>query len=90
MGPDQHLPLIASLPSPLSPGPFGPHHPVLVVRCTPAEFSLEKVRSVSVVGLYDVSVLWWPFSYSLNLSCCLFVSRTVLFYLSRLHRSWLI
>jgi hypothetical protein len=30
-----------------------------------------------VVGLYDVSVCSWLVSYSLDLYCCLFVSRTV-------------
>jgi hypothetical protein len=72
MGPDHHLPLIASPPSPTL---FGPYHPsfLLVLRSTPAEFSLERVRSVSVVGLYVVSALWWLVSYSLDLYCCLFV-----------------
>ena len=76
MGSDKHLHLI----SPSSA--FYRTGSLPVLRYTPTEFSLERVRSVSVVGLCDVSALLWLVSYFLDSYCCLFVSLTVLFYLS--------
>lgn len=51
MGSDQHLPLNPSLPSLVSPMGL----PLYLFHDAPAECLLERVRSVSAVGLYDVS-----------------------------------
>lgn len=63
MGPDQHFAL--------NPSAHSPGFCLGFVPCAPAERSLERVRSVSVVGV--VSSLWWLASYPLYLSHRLFV-----------------
>ena len=77
---DYLAPLLLSLPWRVPPQVSLP-----LLRCTPAEFSLEKVRSFSVVGPYDVSVLCFLFSRLILLFVCFSVPCTTLFCLPGLH-----
>lgn len=65
MGSDKHLDLIAS--PPLDERFHRNQFYVSVLRRTPTEFSLERVRSVSVVGVDDFSALLRLVSYYLYL-----------------------
>ena len=69
MGSDHHLLVIAPIPLLAVPTSLS-----WFLRRTPAELSLERVRSVSVVGLHDVSVLFMArflFSRPILLFVCL-------------------